>query len=148
MGVSIPSFYLISYLNFRISTYKDEFRLPNYNKHGGIDLKDDNAVSKFRSTGWEIIKIIGKKIISGDFNLTTIPFPIRVMIPKTILQNVALSIFQFPIYFNIAGLQKDKLERMKFIIVASLSCFHQSSNFWKPVLEMFNLDESDIGGDI
>lgn len=86
-----------------------------------------------RSTGWELAKTIGKKLLSGDFNLTTIPFPIKVMIPKTILQNVALSVFQLPVYFDIAACQKDHLERFKFIIVATLSCFHQSSNFWKPV---------------
>lgn len=116
-----------------MSKLKDEFRLPSYNKDGGIDQVDKDATGKMRSIGWELVKAIGKKIISGDFNLTTIPFPIKVMIPKTILENVALSIFQFPTYFDLAGLQKDQLNRFKFVIVASLSCFHKSSNFWKPV---------------
>jgi hypothetical protein len=86
-----------------------------------------------RSTGYDIIKQIGKKILSGDFNLTTISFPIKVMIPLTILQTIANSIFQFPFYLNIANDRADPLEKFKFYIVATLTCFHSSSHFLKPV---------------
>ncbi len=86
-----------------------------------------------RSTGWELIKQIGKKIISGDFNLTTVSIPIKVMIPVTILQGIANSMFTYPIYFGLASLQNNSLERFKFVIVASLSPFHRSSYFLKPV---------------
>jgi len=55
------------------------------------------------------------------------------MLPITILQAVASSIFQFPVYLNIAGLTKDPLERFKLIIVSTLSCFHSSSHFLKPL---------------
>jgi hypothetical protein len=86
-----------------------------------------------RSTGYDIIKQIGKKIISGDFNLTTVSFPIKVMIPLTILQTIANSVFNFPLYLNLACAQSDPIERLKFVIVASISCFHNSSHFLKPV---------------
>jgi hypothetical protein len=33
-----------------------------------------------------MIKEIGKKIIGGDFNLTTVSFPIKAMIPKSALE--------------------------------------------------------------
>jgi hypothetical protein len=72
-------------------------------------------------------------MISGDFNLTTISFPIKVMIPLTILQTIAYSIFQFPFYLNIASEISDPLERFKFYIIATISCFHCSSHFLKPV---------------
>lgn len=32
-----------------------------------------------------MIKIVGKKLLSGDFNLTKVSFPIRAMVPKTSL---------------------------------------------------------------
>ena len=86
-----------------------------------------------RSTGVDLIKEIGKKIISGDFNLTTIAFPIKFMIPITILQAIAFSYFQFPIYMNIASMQADPLERFKYVVVATLSCYHKSSHFLKPM---------------
>lgn len=38
-----------------------------------------------------MIKLIGKKIISGDLNLTRISFPIKAMVPKTALENSTLS---------------------------------------------------------
>lgn len=37
-----------------------------------------------------MIKLIGKKIISGDLNLTRISFPIKAMVPKTALENSTL----------------------------------------------------------
>ena len=86
-----------------------------------------------RSTGVDLIKEIGKKIITGDFNLTTISFPIKFMIPLTILQTIANSYFQFPIYMNIASMQSDSLERFKYVVVAALSSFHKSSHFLKPM---------------
>lgn len=55
------------------------------------------------------------------------------MLPKTILQTVSLSIFQMPIYLNLAGEQNDPIERMKYIITATIACFHNSSVFLKPL---------------
>jgi hypothetical protein len=37
-----------------------------------------------------MIKLIGKKIISGDLNLTRISFPIKAMVPKTALESSTL----------------------------------------------------------
>lgn len=86
-----------------------------------------------RSTGVDLIKQIGKKIISGDFNLTTVSFPIKVMIPLTILQTIAKGYFQFPVYLNLASQTPDPLERFKYVVVATISCFHKSSHFLKPM---------------
>lgn len=112
---------------------KDEYRPEYSSKKGGIELKSAETTSLIRSAGYEVIKQIGRKILNGDFNLTTISFPIKVMLPLTILQTIATSIFQFPVYMNIAGASKDPLERFKLVIVATLSCFHSSSHFLKPL---------------
>lgn len=125
----------IKYLNIflRLCELIDEFR-PHYsNKKGGIDLQSNELHSLIRSAGYEVIKQIGKKILNGDFNLTTISFPIKVMLPKTILQTLSLSIFQMPIYLNIASEKEDPVERMKLVITATISCFHNSSVFLKPL---------------
>jgi hypothetical protein len=86
-----------------------------------------------RSTGVDLIKQIGKKIISGDLNLTTVSFPIKVMIPLTILQTMAKGYFQFPIYMNLASMTPDPLERFKYAVVSTMACFHKSSHFLKPM---------------
>ena len=46
---------------------------------------------KIRSIGKEMIEIVGKKIISGDLNLTRISFPIKAMVPRTALENSTFS---------------------------------------------------------
>jgi hypothetical protein len=38
-----------------------------------------------------MIKLIGRKIISGDLNLTRISFPIKAMVPKTALENSTMA---------------------------------------------------------
>jgi len=120
--------------NWTYSNMKDDYRPDYANKSsGGIDFKNKELVSLLRSSGYDIIKQIGKKIISGDFNLTTISFPIKVMIPMTILQTIAKSVFQFPIYMNLALSQIDPLEKFKFAIVATISCYHASSSLLKPL---------------
>lgn len=120
--------------NWSYSTLKDEFRPDYANKSsGGIDYNNKEIVSMMRSSGYDIIKQIGKKLISGDFNLTTISFPIKVMLPISILQAIAKSVFQFPIYLNLAAQQIDPLEKFKFAIVATISGYHKSSNILKPL---------------
>jgi len=119
--------------NWNYSSLKDESRPKDACKSGGMDFNDKEAVSNLRSVGWDLIKQVGKKILTGDFNLTTISIPIRVMLPLTILQTIGRSLFNYPIYLNIASKQFDPLEKFKFVIVASLSSFHKSSHFLKPL---------------
>jgi hypothetical protein len=118
---------------WRVSSHKDEHRPSYANKSGGIDLLNKEVTTLIRSVGYEIIKQIGRKIISGDFNLTTVSFPIKVMLHLTILQTIAKSVFQFPVYLNLAASQSDPLERFKYVITSTISCFHNSSHFLKPV---------------
>jgi hypothetical protein len=127
-------FFELKLKNWTYSALKDEYRPDYANKsNGGIDYNNKELVSMMRSTGYDIIKQIGKKLISGDFNLTTISFPIKVMLPISILQAIAKSVFQFPIYLNLASQQIDPLEKFKFVIVATIAGFHASSNILKPL---------------
>ena len=54
---------------------------PNAGYYGGFQLLDGALTSKMRSAGKEILKTVGKKILSGKFNLTTVSFPIKCMCP-------------------------------------------------------------------
>jgi hypothetical protein len=41
-----------------------------YVKHGGFALTDKELLARLRSSGTEVVKMVGKKIFSGNFNLT------------------------------------------------------------------------------
>ena len=73
-------------MNFEFSPATDTIRHEEGYKKGGRICSDMKIVTKSRSAGKEIIKLIGKKILSGSLNLTQISFPIRVMVPKTALE--------------------------------------------------------------
>jgi hypothetical protein len=49
---------------------KDEERIKDAHKNGGKVCSDEGIINTTRSVGKFIIKEIGRKIISGDFNLT------------------------------------------------------------------------------
>mmetsp|Transcript_34336 Transcript_34336/g.35628 ORF Transcript_34336/g.35628 Transcript_34336/m.35628 type:complete len:421 (+) Transcript_34336:44-1306(+) len=112
--------------------HEDEFRYECCTKKGGIDFNNKEITSLIRSSATYLIGQIGRKVLSGDFNLTTISFPIRVMIPLTILQSIARSLFQFPYYCELAK-DLDVIEKMKFAIVAYLSSFYCSTFCLKPM---------------
>lgn len=111
----------------------DEYRLPNANNYGGIDNLDSNGTGLIRTIGWDILKQIGRKIISGDFNLTTISIPIKIMVPLSFLQTMARAYFQYPIFLKFANECSDPVDKLKYVIVALVSCFHKSSHFMKPL---------------
>lgn len=81
-----------------------------------------------------MIKIVGKKIISGDLNLTRISFPIKAMVPRTALENSTVSCCMNPYFMKKAVEAKDPLERMKYVITNTISAYYYISMFMKPVL--------------
>lgn len=85
------------------SDFKDEVRTWNAHKEGGKKCKDKTMVKTIRSVAKEIISEIGKRILSGNFNLTTISFPIKAMVPQSAVEKALFSTCLFPIYINRAA---------------------------------------------
>jgi hypothetical protein len=50
-----------------------------------------------------MISEIGRKILSGEFNLTQVSFPIKAMIPRSALKTILYSSVLFPLYLNKAA---------------------------------------------
>jgi hypothetical protein len=133
-NVLYEKFFLKYMQNFKYPEDKDEYR-PNYGnkKKGGIDFKYKKTMKLIRSIGIDLLKEIGKKLITGQFNLTTVSFPIKVMIPITVLQHICNGHFNYPLYLNLAYISGDYLERLKLVIVATLSSWYKSSVMLKPL---------------
>jgi len=45
-------------------------------------------MKKLRVVGKEFLMKVGRSILSGNFNLTQIPFPIKASIPKSYFENI------------------------------------------------------------
>lgn len=80
-----------------------------------------------------MIKLIGKKILSGQLNLTKISFPIKACANKTALRNSIDYCVVFPHFMNLAASKKDPLERFKLTVTTVLSAPHYIDMFLKPV---------------
>lgn len=106
---------------FKRVDMKDEYRVPQAHKKGGTSCNDQKIVELARGVGRDMISQIGHKLLSGNFNLTTISFPIRAMIPKSALEKQFMQTLLFPLYMNKATLVSNPVERLKLVIVALLS---------------------------
>lgn len=71
--------------------------------------KDDKQVDKLRSVGKEMVKLIGRKLLSGELNVTKISFPIKACAPRTALNNSIESCVIFPHFMNRASFCEDPL---------------------------------------
>ncbi len=107
--------------NFQKISLNDDYRVPEAYKKGGFGLTDEVTLGKYRSAAKHMIALVGKKILTGHFNLTTVSFPIRCMQHQTILQVVASVSKVHPNFLTAAALATDPVERMKFIITDSIA---------------------------
>jgi len=112
----------------------DDVRSPISYKNGGKTAENPVVIKKLRVVAKEFLIKVGRSILSGHFNLTTIPFPIKFMVPKSYLEYVGCipSCF-FPLYLNLAACSADPIERFRLYIVASICYFFMTPSFAKPL---------------
>lgn len=80
-----------------------------------------------------MIKIIGRKILSGEFNLTKISIPIKSCYPKTALYNSIKGYRIFPYFMKTAAECKDPVERFKITLACLVSQPYYLNMFLKPL---------------
>lgn len=105
-------------------------------------------VRTIRAIGKQIIKQVGKKVLSGiligilkgDFNLNSIAFPIRAMIPKSALEKALQATCLFPLYINRAAETTDPVERVQISLQADE--IHRSGHDWELLHQLFLLKTS------
>lgn len=104
-----------------------------------------------RGCAVELVKSAGRQILSGNFNLTKISFPIKSMTHFTMLEIMATMASCYAIYWNKAADCNDPLERMKYAIVGSIAFFYFEKIFEKPLnpilgetYEAYGQDGTDI----
>jgi hypothetical protein len=125
--------FLARVLDWGYITENDDYRIPVAYSSGGIALTDEAALRKLRNVGKEIIKRLGKKILRGDLNLTTMSFPIACMLPNSALHNCLRSCMMLPMYLGRAAQVSDPIERLKLTVVGTISSFVHTSTFLKPL---------------
>lgn len=112
---------------------KDKFRCPNAHKNGGFPLNDLETMNNLRSAVKGVIAQVGRSILSGQFNLATISFPIWCMAPKSILQQIAVVPSSISYHLMAAAYARDPVERMKHVMITNISYLYPSHNWGKPL---------------
>eukprot|EP00347_Sterkiella_histriomuscorum_P010094 403338699 len=111
----------------------DEYRSSDAHKNGGFALNDQKVIQKYRNAGKELIKQIGKQLITGNFNLTNTSFPIKCMSHKSILEVIATVSCVGPAYLNAAAFATDPVERLKYVMTASIAWMYPTHHWDKPL---------------
>ena len=77
--------------------------------------------------------MVGKKLFSGQTDLTRISFPIKCMAPISTLEIMPTLQSTMCVYLNKAASIQDPLERIKLLIAHNLSFFYKEKIFEKPL---------------
>jgi len=59
-------------------------------KKGGKVPESDIIMKKLRVIAKEFLMKVGRSVLTGNFNLTQIPFPIKFSIPKSYFENIGV----------------------------------------------------------
>lgn len=110
-----------------------EPRWEHAHRKGGSVCHSKDIQKKYRSVGKEVLKEIGKKLLSGNLNLTKISFPIKAMISKSVLESAINGTSVFPLFMTKAAQSRDPVERMKLVISGVVSSFFWTNQFYKPL---------------
>jgi hypothetical protein len=107
--------------------YNDDYQCKDkiYEKKGGFALRDKELSNRHRSSGVEVVKMIGKKLYQGKFNLTTISFPIKCMCAKSIIQVSPTIQCVNSWYLNYAAHCSDPVERFKVFMTTTIALIHE-----------------------
>ena len=111
----------------------DDYKVPDTAYYGGFQIKDMELQARIKAAGYEIMKSVGKKILSGDLNITSVSFPIKCMCPTSLLKKVQGMNKVLPFYLNYAASLEDPVERMRAVIAASVAFLWKNHDFDKPL---------------
>ena len=99
----------------------DDFRSKDVAKDGGFDLDDPVLLTKYRNAFKDLIKQVGRMLLSGKFELYKVSFPIKAMSHHSILYATSKLALHSPVFLNAAALTTDPLERIKLVMCQSLT---------------------------
>jgi len=119
--------------NFKCSTRSDNYRPSDVAKNGGFDLDDPETVAKYRGAAKDLVKQVGRQLLSGKFELYKVSFPIKCMSSASILQIVGTQTLHAPSCLMAAAEATDPVERLKHVMVTSLSFVYSTHTWDKPL---------------
>ena len=85
--------------------------------------------------------------MNGKFDLTRVGFPIKCMGPLSILEQVPVAACSSPIYLNYAASLSDPVERVRLVMVNSISYYYLGNIFEKPLNPVLGETYQAIAGD-
>ena len=111
----------------------DDYRAPDAHPNGGFPMTDQEVTQKFRNAIKSVISQVGRSLLSGKFNLTSVAFPIWCMAPRSILQTISQVAVHISHYLRAAALSNDPVFKMKMAIISCFGYIYPAHNFLKPL---------------
>lgn len=102
---------------------------PDASPDGGILCTDTEVMDRQRSAVIDIMKSLGRKLLSGKFDLLNISLPVKIFEPRSYLQKLCDPLV-FPYMMEKAAAAKEPEERLKWVVTFFIAGYHRAFLTW------------------
>ncbi|GAX74184.1 hypothetical protein CEUSTIGMA_g1633.t1 [Chlamydomonas eustigma] len=103
---------------------------PDAHEEGGISCNNEALLKDQQKAILEWITSMGKRLLLGNINLISTPFPVIMFEPRSYLEKLA-DVWVYPRFLSLAAESTDPLDRMKLVITWFTAGLHHSFEKWK-----------------
>ncbi|KAL4423109.1 hypothetical protein ABPG77_004792 [Micractinium sp. CCAP 211/92] len=102
---------------------------PGAHDEGGLACTNMELLEAQRSAIVEVIKSLGRNLITGNLDLLKVSLPVRMFEPRSYLQKLA-DPWVYPRYLRLAAETADPVERLKWVVTFFIAGFHRAFERW------------------
>lgn len=102
---------------------------PDASPDGGILCTDKEVMERQKSAVVDIMKSLGKKLITGKFDLLKISLPVKIFEPRSYLQKLCDPL-AFPSIIQKAVVATNPEERLKWVVTYFVAGYHRAFLTW------------------
>lgn len=103
---------------------------PDAHEEGGIAFVNKELLEQQRSAIVELIKDMGRKILSGNLNLINMSLPVKMFEPRSYLEKLA-DVWVYPQYLEQAAQAQDPAQRIRFIVTWFIAGLQHAFQSWR-----------------
>lgn len=102
---------------------------PDASPDGGILCMDKEVMERQKSAVVDIMKSLGKKLITGKFDLLKVSLPVKIFEPRSYLQKLCDPL-AFPAIIQKAAMATSPEERLKWVVAYFVAGYHRAFLTW------------------
>ncbi|KAK9792709.1 hypothetical protein WJX73_008944 [Symbiochloris irregularis] len=103
---------------------------PEAHEEGGIAFTNKELLDQQRGAIMEIVKDMGRKLLTGNLNLINMSLPVKMFEPRSYLEKLA-DVWVYPQYLEEAAKAQDSAQRMRFVVTWFIAGLQHAFQSWR-----------------